>query len=140
MKNIPTSLAVVAAAIAGADGRVLLHRRPEGKAHAGLWEFPGGKVETGESPRCALVREIAEELGLTLFETDLSPTAIAQSEARGADPDIVILLYSARRWQGEPQALEGNEWAWFTADQAHALDKPPLDIELFETWARSQNT
>ncbi len=139
MKKIPTSLGVVAAAITGADGRVLLHRRPEGKAHAGLWEFPGGKVETGEFPRGALVREIAEELGLTLLEADLSPAAIAQSRARGVDPDIVILLYTASRWGGEPQAIEGNEWGWFTIAQARALDKPPLDIELLETWARLQS-
>ncbi len=138
MKEIPTSLAVVAAAITGIDGRVLLHRRPEGKAHAGLWEFPGGKVETGESPRVALVREIAEELGLTLDEADLFPAAIAQGEPCGTDPDIVILLYTASQWCGEPQALEGNEWGWFTAKQARELDKPPLDIQLLDTWARIQ--
>ncbi len=135
VKKIPTSLPVVAAAITDGEGRLLLHRRPVGKAHAGLWEFPGGKVETNETPRCALVREIAEELGLTLQERDLSPAGIAQCEARGEDTDIVILLYTTSRWTGEPQALEGNEWGWFTAIQARALDKPPLDIQLLDAWA-----
>lgn len=129
---------VVAGALRRSDGRWLMHRRPEGKHHGGLWEFPGGKVEQGESPQDALCRELNEELGIVLEPNGFDFFASAPDGASGSDSSIVIHLYTARRWQGEPQALEGGAIAWFTADEAKTLDMPPLDIELaarlFDKW------
>ncbi|KPL67362.1 hypothetical protein SZ64_04130 [Erythrobacter sp. SG61-1L] len=127
---------VVAAAIAGEgvgkDGCVLMHKRPEGKHHGGLWEFPGGKVEAGETPALALIREIEEELGLILDPAGMAPAGFAESIPEGANPAIVILLYTASRWTGEPHAYEGGGWGWFTLDEAKALNKPPLDVVLLD--------
>ncbi|WP_336986677.1 (deoxy)nucleoside triphosphate pyrophosphohydrolase [Altererythrobacter aquiaggeris] len=130
MKKIPTWVPVVAAAITGSSGKILLHQRPAGKDHAGLWEFPGGKVEPGETPAEALVREIAEELGIKLTTDHLQPAGFAQGITGSGGKQIVILLYTCRHWKGDPQAMEGNEWGWFTQAQAAALAKPPLDVEL----------
>ena len=132
MENFPTWLPVVAAALRDGSGRWLMHKRPAGKAHAGLWEFPGGKVEAGEVPEKALVREISEELGVTLRPADLSPATFAQERGAHASTPIVILLYTTVRWSGEPRALEGGEVGWFTPRQAVELPRPPLDIELCE--------
>ena len=121
---------VVAVALERADGRILMQRRPPGKAHGGLWEFPGGKVERGESPRAALVREVNEELGISLDPATLAPAAFADSVPREGETAIVILLYSARAWKGEPSALEGGSFAWMTRDEIKAVAMPPLDYEL----------
>jgi 8-oxo-dGTP diphosphatase len=126
----PTWIPVVAAALVDDRGRWLMHKRPAGKHHAGLWEFPGGKVERGETPFKALVREIGEELGLTLSPEHLEPSGFAQEPAIGSKIPIVILLYTCRHWAGQPQALEGGEIAWFTSQEAASLDKPPLDVAL----------
>ncbi len=126
----PTWITVVAAAMFHPDGRVLLHRRPRHKHYGGLWELPGGKVEKGEFPPFSLAREMLEELGIGLQPEALEPAGFAQSAADGTNPAIVILLYSARSWEGEPQALEGGEWGWFTLHEAAALAKPPLDVSL----------
>ncbi len=126
----PTWMAVVAVALVDDCGRWLMHKRPAGKHHAGLWEFPGGKVEHGENPATALVREISEELGLTLSPKHLEPSGFAQDRGEGGKLPIVILLYTCREWSGQPQALEGGEIAWFTPQGAAALDKPPLDHAL----------
>ena len=127
----PTWLLVVGAALFHPDGRVLMHRRPLDKQHGGLWEFPGGKVEKGENPPFALAREIEEELGLLLDPAALKPAGFAQNLGEGADPGIVILLYTAGSWRGgEPQAREGGEWGWFKLHEAAALAKPPLDVSL----------
>lgn len=136
LKNNPTALLVVAAAFAGTDGRLLLQRRPSGKHHAGLWEFPGGKVESTEIPRAALVREIAEELAIGLDPASLVPLAFADSAPEGDFPAIVILLYSVTHWDGEPRALEGGELAWFDVDEARKLPMPPLDVILLDNIAR----
>ena len=136
LKNNPTALLVVAAALARPDGRLLLQRRPPGKRHGGLWEFPGGKVEPGEIPARALVREIAEELAIELDPGSLAPLAFADSPPEGDFPPIVILLYTATRWRGEPQALEGGELAWFDAAEARQLPMPPLDVILLDSVAR----
>jgi 8-oxo-dGTP diphosphatase len=130
LQENPTWLPVVAAAITDSEGRLLLHRRPPGKQHAGLWEFPGGKVERHENPPFALIREINEELGLALDPDDLEPLAFAQGPGTGEYGTIVILLYRAWKWQGEPRALEGNPWGWFTLDEAARLPMPPLDVDL----------
>lgn len=126
----PTWMPVVAAALIDDRGRWLMHKRPAGKHHAGLWEFPGGKVERGETPANALVREIGEELGLTLSPEHLEPAGFAQEPATASQIPIVILLYTCRNWAGQPQALEGGEIAWFASQEAASLDKPPLDVAL----------
>ena len=107
-----------------------MHRRPLHKHHGGLWEFPGGKVEPGERPREALVREIQEELGLSLAPHAVQPVAFAEENETGSTKPIVIMLYSSA-WDGSPVgALEGGEIAWFKPHEIDLLPKPPLDIEL----------
>lgn len=121
---------VVAAAMQRADGRWLMHRRPEGKHHAGLWEFPGGKVEPSEIPSQALVRELSEELGIGCDGGALEPAGFAETRNPEAGREIVILLYRLHAWQDEPQALEGGAIDWFTPAEVQALAKPPLDAVL----------
>ena len=130
LKNNPTWLPVVAVALQRGAGLWLMHRRPEGKHHAGLWEFPGGKVEPGETPAQAAVREIGEELGIELAEADLKPAAFAQESTQVAGKTIVILLYTCARWRGTPQPIEGGAVGWFSLQDAEDLPKPPLDITL----------
>jgi len=124
------AMLVVAGALHRADGRWLLHRRPPGKHHAGLWEFPGGKVEASENPSQALVRELEEELGIRCETAALVPEAFAETGEAEAGQPIVILLYSIGAWQGEPQALEGGAIDWFTLQEIDLLAKPPLDAAL----------
>jgi len=124
MQEYPTPVLVVAVALVAADGRVCLQQRPPGKTHAGLWEFPGGKVEPGESPEAALVREIAEELGIALDPAALAPCGFAANER------LVILLYACERWTGVPEALEGGALAWYAPGEIGWLAMPPLDYPL----------
>lgn len=130
MQRIPTWIAVVAVALGRPDGRWLMHRRPYGKLHAGLWEFPGGKVEQDEVPDFALEREIREELGIELHRNSLEPVGFARSTGDEGPSAIVILLYRSTLWTGEPVALEGGEIGWFTPDEIAQLAKPPLDVAL----------
>lgn len=130
LENNPTMLAVVAAALPDGKGQWLMYRRPAVKQHGGLWEFPGGKVEAGETPEEALCREIAEEIDLALDPAGLEHVAAARSPQENSCPAIAIDLYVARDWQGQAQSLEGGTVGWFTAEQIDTLDKPPLDIEL----------
>ena len=123
-------IAVVAAALHRPDGRWLMHRRPEGKHHAGLWEFPGGKVEPAETPSAALVRELAEELGIGCAPEHCVPAGFAESRGASEAAGLVILLYTVPVWQGAPRALEGGAVDWFTPEEVLALPKPPLDIAL----------
>ena len=132
MQSIPTWLPVVALALRDPQGRLLLQQRPAHKHHGGLWEFPGGKVESGESPRVALCREIAEELAITLDPGWLEPALLADEGAGGA---VVLFLYTATRWQGDVAGLEGQQWGWFTHEQARALPMPPMDRHLVERLA-----
>lgn len=129
MQNNPTAIPVVAVALLRADGRVLMQRRRAKKAHGGLWEFPGGKVEVGETPDQALVREIAEELGIGLDERDLK--AVGFASAPESTP-IEITLFACRSWAGEPLALDADAIAWFAPGELAALAMPPLDVLLAE--------
>jgi len=126
----PGWMAVSAGALQRADGRWLMHRRPPDKHHGGLWEFPGGKVEASEMPNECLARELAEELGITLRTEDLEPAGFAEEGMAEGRRALVILLYTARRWEGEPAALEGGEVGWFTPQEIAGLAKPPLDSLL----------
>lgn len=119
---------VAAVALIDADGRVLLARRPEGKAMAGLWEFPGGKVHDGEAPEAALIRELKEELGVDTAESCLAPFAFASH--RYPDFHLLMPLYVCRRWSGTPTALEGQELAWVRPQRLGDYPMPPADRPL----------
>ena len=121
-------LLVVAAALIEADGRVLLQQRAPHRSMPGLWEFPGGKIEQGETPEQALVREIEEELGVRISAETLTPLTFA-SDALG-DRRLVLLLYGAREWEGEPKALDASAIRWATADEMRSLPMPPADVPL----------
>lgn len=121
---------VVAAALHRDGDEWLMHRRPEGKHHAGLWEFPGGKVDPGETPLEAITRELAEELGITVGSEDCIPAGFAQGNADDHNRPIVILLYKIGEWDGEPVALEGGAIAWYDPANVADLEMPPLDVEL----------
>ena len=121
-------LLVVAVALVDADGRVLLQQRPPGKPMAGLWEFPGGKVEPGETPEAALVRELEEELGIETQESCLAPASFA-SEPLG-DRHLLLLLYVCRKWRGVAEARHATALAWKRPAQMYALDMPPADLPL----------
>jgi len=121
-------LHVVAAALVDSDGRVLLQQRPPGKPMAGLWEFPGGKIEPGETPEAALVRELHEELGIETWSSCLAPAAFA-SEALG-ERHLLLLLYVCRKWSGMPVARHATELKWVRPAQMYALDMPPADLPL----------
>lgn len=133
MQKNSTVLLVVAAALIDCEGRVLMQRRRHGSEHGGLWEFPGGKVEAGESPETALVREIGEELGIGLAVESLEPAGFASGSAdgsHGAGGGLVILLYKSRSWSGRPQCLEGEEIRWVPVEELARLEMPPLDYPL----------
>jgi len=119
---------VSAVALIDTDGRVLMAKRPEGKSLAGLWEFPGGKVEEGERPEAALIRELKEELGIDVTESCLAPLTFA-SHAYD-DFHLLMPLYVCRRWKGIPQAMEGQELRWIYAKDLRTLPMPPADIPL----------
>ena len=119
---------VSAVALIDRDGRVLVQQRPEGKPMAGLWEFPGGKIEADETPEAALVRELREELGIETASACLAPAAFA-SEPLGAR-HLLMLLYVCRKWRGIPQALEGGALKWLRPVELHALEMPPADRPL----------
>lgn len=121
-------LMVVAVALVDADGRVLLQQRPPGKAMADLWEFPGGKVEPGETPEAALVRELEEELGIETHASCLAPATFA-SEPLG-DRHLLLLLYVCRKWKGVPEARHATALKWLKPSQMYALDMPPADLPL----------
>lgn len=121
-------LLVSAVALIDADGRVLMAKRPEGKSLAGLWEFPGGKVEEGERPEAALIRELKEELGIDVTESCLAPLTFASH--RYPDFHLLMPLYVCRRWKGIPQGLEGQELKWIKANELRALPMPPADLPL----------
>jgi len=122
------TILVSAVALIDSDCRVLLAQRPEGKSMAGLWEFPGGKVEPGETPEAALVRELHEELGIDTWASCLAPLTFASHSY----PDFHLLmpLFACRKWQGIPQAHEGQRLAWVRANALRDYPMPPADIPL----------
>ena len=119
---------VSAVALVDADGRVLLAQRPAGKAMAGLWEFPGGKVDPGETPETALIRELTEELGIDVTASCLAPFTFASHSY----PDFHLLmpLYVCRKWSGIPVAREGQLFAWVHAARLADYPMPPADKPL----------
>jgi len=119
---------VVACALIDADGRILLAQRPPGRTLAGLWEFPGGKLEAGERPEQALIRELAEELGITVAEACLAPLTFASH----AYPDFHLLmpLYVCRRWEGIVTPREGQNLAWVRPNRLRDYEMPPADAPL----------
>ena len=121
-------LLVVAAALVDADGRVLIAQRPPGKTLAGLWEFPGGKIEADERPEDALIRELREELDIAVAERCLSPLTFASH----AYPEFHLLmpLFICRRWQGIVAAREGQALAWVRARKLRDYPMPPADAPL----------
>jgi 8-oxo-dGTP diphosphatase len=121
-------LLVAACALVDADGRVLLAQRPAGKPMAGLWEFPGGKVEAGERPEETLIRELKEELAITVREACLAPLTFASHTY----PDFHLLmpLYVCRRWEGTVIAMEKQQLAWVTPNRLRDYEMPPADVPL----------
>ncbi len=119
---------VAAAALVDVDGRVLMATRPPGKSMAGLWEFPGGKLEAGETPEQALIRELAEELGISVAESCLAPLAFASHDYDTFH--LLMPLYAIRQWQGQPQAHEGQGLKWVRPNDMSRLPMPPADIPL----------
>ena len=119
---------VAACALVDPDGRVLIARRPEGKPMAGLWEFPGGKVETGEKPEETLIRELEEELGIVVKEACLAPLTFASHTY--PDFHLVMPLYVCRRWDGTVTANEGQKLAWVRPSRLREYPMPPADVPL----------
>jgi 8-oxo-dGTP diphosphatase len=121
-------LLVAAAALIDVDGRVLLARRPEGKAMAGLWEFPGGKVHEGESPEEALIRELKEELGIDTRSSCLAAIACASHAYESFH--LLMPLFACRTWKGRPEAKEGQDLAWVRPARLGDYPMPPADEPL----------
>lgn len=121
-------LIVVAVALIDGDGRVLIQQRPPSKSMAGLWEFPGGKVEVGETPEAALVRELSEELAINVESACLAPAAFA-SESLGNE-HLLLLLYICRKWSGAPQPIEASALKWVRPNALYSIDMPPADRPL----------
>lgn len=121
-------LLVAAAALVDPDGRVLVTQRPEGKQFAGFWEFPGGKVESGERPETALIRELKEELAIDVSESCLAPLTFASHAYE--DFHLVMPLYVCRRWKGIVNATEGQALKWLRPRDLRGLAMPPADAPL----------
>ncbi len=119
---------VSAVALIDADGRVLLAQRPEGKSMAGLWEFPGGKVEPGETPEAALIRELQEELGINTWQSCLAPLTFASHAYETFH--LLMPLFACRRWEGIPSPREGQQLAWVKPERLRDYPMPPADSPL----------
>lgn len=129
------TILVSAVALIDVDGRILLTQRPEGKSMAGLWEFPGGKVEPGETPETALIRELEEELGINTWASCLAPLTFASHSY----PDFHLLmpLFACRKWEGIVQGREGQALKWVRAADLNAYPMPPADrplIPILRDW------
>ena len=121
---------VAAAALINRDGDILLAQRPKGKAMAGLWEFPGGKIESGETPEVALVRELEEELTIKVTADALKPITFASHTYETFH--LFMPLYAVKRWIGSPRPVEGQELAWVAPQDLHSYPAPAADIPLFD--------
>ena len=128
-------VSVVAAALVAPDGRILVAQRPAGGALGGLWEFPGGKIEPGETPEAALVRELAEELGIIAAPAALVPVTFVSHAY--ADFHLLMLLYLCRDWQGTPHGQQGQPLRWESAAALAGLPMPPADVPLVPVLARA---
>ena len=124
----PAIMTVVAVALVDSDGRVLLQQRSPGRAMEGLWEFPGGKVEAGELPEAALIRELKEELGIDTDAACLAPAGFASAPL--GEKHLLLLLYICRKWRGTPLALDAAALTWVRPPQMFALEMPPADKPL----------
>ncbi|MBX3562174.1 MAG: (deoxy)nucleoside triphosphate pyrophosphohydrolase [Sphingomonas sp.] len=125
---------VVAAALIDESGRVLLQRRAPGRAMAGLWEFPGGKVEPDERPEAGLARELAEELGIRIDEAALVPACFASATL--GERHMILLLYLCREWAGTPEPLDASALRWEYPADMRGLAMPPADAPLIELLER----
>ena len=119
---------VVACALVDADGRVLIAKRPPGRPLAGLWEFPGGKVEAGETPEMAMIRELHEELGIEVQQACLAPFTFASHSYEAFH--LLMPLFLCRKWGGEVRPREGQEIAWVRAKRLGDYEMPPADVPL----------
>ena len=119
---------VSAVALIDIDGRVLIGQRPEGRSMAGLWEFPGGKVEPNETPEQALIRELEEELGINTWESCLAPLTFASHAYESFH--LLMPLFACRRWEGTPHAKEGQTLKWVRGNELRNFPMPPADIPL----------
>jgi len=122
------TLLVVAVALIDVDGRVLLSQRPQGKSLAGLWEFPGGKVEPGETPEIALIRELQEELGIDTWASCLAPLTFASHSYD--EFHLLMPLFACRKWQGTPMPREGQVLKWVRVGDMPSYPMPPADKPL----------
>ncbi|PSL18004.1 8-oxo-dGTP diphosphatase MutT [Shimia abyssi] len=119
---------VSAVVLVDTDGRILLAQRPEGKSMAGMWEFPGGKVEAGETPEGALIRELQEELGIDTWESCLAPLTFASHSY--SDFHLLMPVYICRKWNGIPTSNEGQALRWVHSENLRDFNMPPADLPL----------
>ena len=126
---------VVAAALVDRDGQFLVQQRPAGKQHGGLWEFPGGKVEPGETPEAALVRELREELQIDVSPEAVRPLSFTTEEAAGRH--LTLLLYTVAAWTGEPSPTAADAIRWVSSESLRDLPMPPADLPLVAVLARA---
>nr|WP_281501775.1 8-oxo-dGTP diphosphatase MutT [Aliiroseovarius sp. F20344] len=126
--SVVKTVLVSAVALIDSDGRILLAQRPEGKSMAGLWEFPGGKIEHGETPEAALVRELHEELGIDTWSSCLAPLSFASHSYD--DFHLLMPLFACRKWNGTPMPREGQVLKWARVDQLREFPMPPADLPL----------
>jgi 8-oxo-dGTP diphosphatase len=127
---------VVAAALINANGNVLVQKRAVGRSMAGLWEFPGGKIEAGESPETALARELEEELGINVRPEHLTPLSFASAPL--GEKHLVLLLYLCSQWENVPTARDAEALQWIAVDRLCEIEMPPADIPLVEALLRQE--